>query len=106
MTREPKRIPFDELAGNLATVFDRIVGENETVVVEKGGKEVVLMTLVRPTKTRRVDRTARVPRAAQVARSREGIVKAAGSWADVDVEGLKAYFYERRRNSSRPPVRL
>ncbi len=53
------------------------------------------------------DNAPRVPRPEEVSRSKEGIVKAAGRWKDiVDAEAFKAYIYERRRTSSRPPVRL
>src|SRR5262249_31443427 len=43
----------------------------------------------------------------RVALSIEGIQWAAGSWAGiVDTEAFKAYIRERRRSSSRPPVKL
>ena len=45
------------------------------------------------------------PSAEQVARSVEGIRRAAGSWKDIDAEAFKAYIRERRRTSSRRPVR-
>jgi hypothetical protein len=51
-------------------------------------------------------RTA-APTAEEVARSTEGIRRAAGRWKDLmDAEAFKAYIRERRRTSSRPPVRL
>jgi hypothetical protein len=51
-------------------------------------------------------RTA-TPTAEEVVRSEEGIRKAAGRWKDiVDADAFKAYIRERRRTSSRPPVRL
>jgi hypothetical protein len=56
--------------------------------------------------TPRVSRSDRYPSAEQVARSIAGIRKAAGSWKDVDIEAFTAYIRERRRTSSRPPVRL
>jgi hypothetical protein len=46
------------------------------------------------------------PTPEQVARSIEGMRKAAGSWKDIDAEAFKAYIRERRRSSSRPPVKL
>lgn len=66
------------------------------VVLEKDGVQYRL---------KRVDDdpTASTDPAASVA----GIQAAAGSWRDnVDVEAFKAYVAERRRTSSRPPVRL
>ncbi len=38
--------------------------------------------------------------------SREGILKASGSWRDIDINALKTYLRERRKASNRPPVRL
>ena len=47
------------------------------------------------------------PTPEEVARSKEGILKAAGRWKEiVDAEAFKGYIRERRRTSSRPPVRL
>lgn len=54
-----------------------------------------------------VDSASRLPQAEEIARSREGILKATGRWRGiVDAEHFKSYIYERRRASSRPPVRL
>lgn len=48
----------------------------------------------------------RRPSPEQVARSIAGIRAAAGAWVgNVDAEEFKAYIRERRRPSSRPPVR-
>ena len=47
------------------------------------------------------------PSPGQIALSIEGIKRAAGSWADtIDAEAFKAYIRERRRSSSRPPVKF
>lgn len=51
------------------------------------------------------DEANRRPSAEQVARSIAGIRAAAGSWKDIDTEAFKAYIRERRRTSSRPPIR-
>jgi hypothetical protein len=37
------------------------------------------------------------PSPEEVARSREGILKAAGSWKDIDTEAFKAYINNRRQ---------
>lgn len=47
-----------------------------------------------------------LPTPEEVERSRAGILAAAGTWKDFDAEAFKAYIYERRRTSSRPPVEL
>jgi hypothetical protein len=36
-----------------------------------------------------------------VARSKDGILKAAGSWKGIDTEGFKAYIKERRQTANR-----
>jgi hypothetical protein len=41
-----------------------------------------------------------------VTRSRGGILKAAGSWKDIDTEAFKAYIKDRRRTANRPSVKL
>jgi hypothetical protein len=41
-----------------------------------------------------------------VARSRDGILKAAGSWKDIDTDAFKAYISERRHTANRPSVKL
>ncbi len=46
------------------------------------------------------------PDAETVKRSIEGIRAAAGTWSDLDVEEIKAYLAERRRQPGRPPVEL
>jgi sulfur carrier protein ThiS len=42
----------------------------------------------------------------EVARSKDGILKAAGSWKDIDTEAFKAYIAERRHTANRPSVKL
>jgi hypothetical protein len=56
--------------------------------------------------TRRRGPIRRRPSRAAATRSRDGTLKAAGTWKDLDVEAFTAYVAERRRTSSRPPVRL
>ena len=41
-----------------------------------------------------------------VARSKDGILKAAGSWKDIDTEAFKTYIAERRHTANRPSVKL
>jgi hypothetical protein len=42
----------------------------------------------------------------EVTRSREGILKAAGSWQGIDTEAFKAYIADRRHTANRPSVKL
>jgi hypothetical protein len=41
-----------------------------------------------------------------VTRSKDGILKAAGSWKDIDTEAFKAYIADRRHTANRPSVKL
>jgi uncharacterized protein YaiI (UPF0178 family) len=41
-----------------------------------------------------------------VSRSKDGILKAAGSWQGIDTEAFKAYIKERRQTANRPSVKL
>jgi hypothetical protein len=42
----------------------------------------------------------------EVTRSKDGILKAAGSWKHIDTEAFKAYIAERRHTADRPSVKL
>lgn len=106
MPGEVRRVPFSELVSNLAEVVDRVVSERHAIVIERDGADLVVL---RPALTERSAggrRGGRAPGARAVARSREGILRAAGSWKGVNAEAFKAYVYERRRASGRRPVRL
>lgn len=103
MPKELRRIEYDELATNLRRVFDRLMSDNEAVVVEKEGRELAVLKPLRSTKIRRPRKAS----AAKVAQSKDGILQATGGWKDiVDTEAFKAYIYKRRRTSSRPSVHL
>jgi hypothetical protein len=43
---------------------------------------------------------------AEVTRSREGILKAAGSWKGIDTKAFKVYISDRRHTANRPSVKL
>jgi hypothetical protein len=45
----------------------------------------------------RMEQREKAPCPADIARSREGILKAAGSWQGIDTEAFKAYINNRRR---------
>jgi hypothetical protein len=44
----------------------------------------------------------KTPSPEDVARSRDGILKAAGSWQGIDTEAFKAYIAYRRHTANRP----
>jgi hypothetical protein len=54
----------------------------------------------------RMEKEVKAPSPEEVTRSREGILRAAGSWKDMDTEALKAYISERRRAANRPSAKL
>ena len=95
-----KRIPFDELAANLSAVFDRIIRENEIIVVEKEGSGAVMLEPI-------PSATARRQRRRKTAADYEAFLASAGGWNGlIDTEKLKEDIAESRRISSRPPVEL
>ena len=51
-------------------------------------------------------RLERLETPVDVAQSREGILRAAGSWQGVDTEAFKAYINDRRHTANRPSVKL
>jgi hypothetical protein len=54
----------------------------------------------------RMEQSEKAPSPAVIARSREGILKAAGSWQGVDTEAFMAYIKDRRHTANRPSVKL
>lgn len=95
-----KRISYDEFVSDPAGVLDRVIEENETVVIEKENGVGAVVKPVRPAKTGRRRRP-------KTGADYEAFLASAGGWKDlVDTEKLKADIYESRRISSRPPVEL
>jgi hypothetical protein len=54
----------------------------------------------------RMENTGKVPSPDEVTRSKDGILKAAGSWKGMDTDAFKAYIAERRHTANRPSVKL
>ena len=107
MTADVTPMTLEEFAADVAGVFDRVVREKLPVTIEREDGSRVVLRPARPRSSRRQGSSSRRPSAAQVKRSREGTLKAAGSWQGiVDAEAFKAYIYERRRMPGRPSVRL
>jgi hypothetical protein len=67
------------------------------ILLEKNGEVFLLEWMENEEKT---------PRPEEVARSKDGILKAAGSWKDMDTEAFKAYIKDRRQTANRPSVKL
>lgn len=95
MTEALKRISFDEFAKNLDRIFEHVISEGESIVIEDGEGKLVEVKPVAPAKARRV----------VTKEDDEAFLSAAGGWADVDIDSFLKDIYESRK-SSRPPVEL
>ncbi len=95
MAKITTRVSFDEFAHNLEDYFERVVRDEETIVVEKGEGEVVEL---RPGPANGLSK--------RTAADHEAFLSSFGSWRDVDVDTFLKYIYERRDIPSRPPVEL
>lgn len=95
-----RRMSYDEFINDPVSVLNRVMKENETVVVEKENGVGAVVSPVGLTKIRRRRRP-------KTEADYEAFLASAGGWKDlVDTEKLKADIYESRRISSRPPVEL
>ena len=94
MNSELRRIDYETLANNLASVLERVVGEQETVVVETAGGELALLRYLAPA-------DSPLPLVPDL----EACAAAAGTWADVDSDLLLHQIHESRQ-TNRPPVSL
>ncbi len=97
MNKELTRIPFNEFAANLSRVFDRVVKDKETVMVEKEGRGLAILKPASSGSRRRRRKSSAAYKA---------FLAAAGSWKDVDTDQLIANIYASRSISSRPAVEL
>lgn len=94
MTAEHETYTAD---AELESLIERSVATGDELWIIAGGKRYRVSIAS-------ADRTR--PDAETVKRSIEGIRAAAGTWSDLDVEEIKAYLAERRRQPGRPPVEL
>jgi hypothetical protein len=95
MRNEPvKKITVPE-GSSLAKLLADAAGS--PILLEKNGELYRLERMGREEKT---------PSPEEVMRSREGILKAAGSWKGIDTEAFKAYIKDRRQTANRPSVKL
>lgn len=95
MTHEPPKKVKVTAASDLAKLLRDAAAR--PIVLEKNGE------LYRLERMEHEDTTLSPE---DVARSREGILKAAGSWKDIDTDAFKAYIAERRHTANRPSVKL
>ncbi len=96
------RIPFEEFAANLPTIFERLREGDETLLVETDEETIVVHRRDLVDAEERASTTAK-PSADDM----EAFRAAAGSWSDVDTDRLLADIYaDRERLSNRPAVNL
>jgi hypothetical protein len=50
----------------------------------------------------RMENEKKMPSPEEITRSKDGILKAAGSWKQIDTEAFKAYIADRRHTANRP----
>jgi hypothetical protein len=95
MTNEPtKKITVPE-GSSLAKLLTDAAAR--PILLEKNGELYRL---------ERMETEGNTPSPEEVTRSRDGILKAAGSWKGMDTEAFKAYIAERRHTANRPSVKL
>jgi hypothetical protein len=95
MTNEPpKKITVPE-GSSLAKLLTDAKGR--PILLEKNGELYRL---------ERMENIEKTPTPAEVTRSRDGILKAAGSWQGMDTDAFKAYIADRRHTANRPSVKL
>jgi hypothetical protein len=97
MSKAIERMSFEEFSENLDRIFERIVVEGESIVIEKGDGELVE---VKP-----VSRAKSAKRAKTKA-DYEAFLASAGSWSDVDVDTFLEDNYASRSVSTRSAVEL
>lgn len=97
MAEVNNRIPFEEFSDNLVRIFERVVHDRETLLIESAEGELVELKPVPSAK-----RGRRVKTEADY----EAFLASLGGWKDVDVEAFLKDNEESRRISTRPPVEL
>jgi len=97
MEKQAKRISFEEFAGNLAEIFDAVIKERETIVIESKNGGLIEVKPATPANPQRRDKTQE---------DKDAFLSSAGAWADVDVDSFLKANEESRRLNTRPPVDL
>lgn len=90
-------IPFEEFSENLDRIFERVLHERETILVESAAGGLVELKPVT---------SAKRGRRAKSEADYEAFLASLGSWKDVDVDAFLKGNEESRRLSTRPAVEL
>jgi hypothetical protein len=93
---EIRRIPYDEFLRDFDSIFEQIIREQETVVVENEAGEAVEL---RPAQSSLLKPEA-------VDDDDELFRSAAGSWTDMDTDSFLTSIYESRSRPSQAPDEL
>lgn len=75
MTREATHVSFEEFAGNLAAIFDRVTRDKETVLVEKEGT----VAMIKPAASAAQRRPSSSARELRIARAAKAVQETAGA---------------------------
>jgi len=95
-------ISFEELAGNLTDVFNKVRKEHTSVVVEYAtGEKVMIQPMPAPKKRNRKKKASGY----DANKAKAAILKNAGSWRDIETDALIALLYRAREEGSRPLTR-
>jgi hypothetical protein len=70
------------------------------LLTDAAAKPIVLENNGELYRLERMETEGNAPTPEEVARSKDGILKAAGSWKDIDTEGFKAYINDRRQTAN------
>jgi hypothetical protein len=97
MAKQLATIPLEEFSSDPMGVLERVIREQEAVVVEMEGGDRAVIRPVRSTRKR----GRKITEA-----DREAFRASAGGWHDVDSDRLLDDIYRSRSVPSRPPVDL
>ena len=75
-------------------------------LTDLGSRPILLENNGKLYRLERMENASTMPTPEGVARSRDGILKAVGSWSGMDTEAFKAYVADRRGTVNRPSVKL
>jgi hypothetical protein len=78
MAKEVRRIPFEEFSDNLTDIFEEVIKDHKTVVVESEFGELVELKPITPPNSRQ--------RLEKSKEDEEAFLSAAGGWADFDID--------------------
>jgi hypothetical protein len=78
---ETVRIPFEEFSNHLQTIFDRVLRDKQTVVVDAGEEGVVTLTSGEPEKERLLP-------PGKTEEDYQAFLDSFGSWENVDTDRL------------------